>query len=64
MVKKYFKYLNIFADCKDNEKVKPLCILLQKNEQTGKNEWLLEKYNKIWDTGSNSIKKGYDNEPV
>ena len=44
--------------------MKPLCILLQKMNGQGKNEWLLEKYNKIWDTGSNSIKKGYDNEPV
>ena len=29
-----------------------------------KNDELLEKYNKIWDKVSNSIKKGLDNEPV
>ena len=44
--------------------MKPLCILLQKMNGQEKNEWLLEKYNKIWDIGSNSFKKGYDNEPV
>ena len=25
---------------------------------------LLEKYNKIWNKVSNSIRKGFDNEPV
>ena len=29
-----------------------------------KNDELLKKYNKIWDKKSNSIKKGFDIEPV
>ena len=29
-----------------------------------KDDPLLEKYNKIWDKVSNSIKKGFDNESV
>ena len=29
-----------------------------------KDDELLEKYNKIWDKGSSSVKKRFDNEPV
>ena len=29
-----------------------------------KNDELLEKYKKIWDKVSNSIKKGFENKPV
>ena len=29
-----------------------------------KNEKLLEKYNEIWDNFSNSMKKGFDSEPI
>ena len=68
MVKKGFK---------DNEKVKPLCIMLPKisgyttsftktkfMSSLMKDAELLEKYNKIWNKVSNSIRRGFDNEPV
>ena len=29
-----------------------------------KNEELLETYNEIWDKVSNTIKKGFDSEPI
>ena len=29
-----------------------------------KDDELLEKYNQIWENASNSIKKGFDSEPV
>ena len=29
-----------------------------------KNDVLLEKYSKIWDKNSNTVKKGFDSEPV
>ena len=70
---KSFKY---FIGYKDNEKVKPLYIMLFKmngytksfNETKwkfflSKNNDLLEKY-KIFDKDSNSIKKRFDSEPV
>ena len=72
--KKGFKY---FTDYKDNEKVKPSCIMLPKMSRYTKgfsetkymsflikDDELLEKYNKIWDKINNIIKKGFDSEPV
>ena len=29
-----------------------------------KDDWLLEKYNGLWDKVSNSMNKGFDSEPV
>ena len=72
--KKDFKY---FVGYKDNENVKLLCIILSKMSGYAKSfnepkhlsflikyDELPEKYNKIWDKVSNSIKKGFDSEPV
>ena len=71
--KKGFK---CFIACKDNEKVKPSQIMLPKMSEYRRNfnetkymsflmkdNELLEKY-KIWDKISNTIKKGFNREPV
>ena len=71
--KNVFKY---FIGYKDVKKVRPLCILLPKISQYRrdfdetkympfliKENALSEKYNKIWENVSNSIKK-IDGEPV
>ena len=44
-----------YAKCFNETKYVPFLI---------KDDELLEKYNKIWDIVSNSIKKGFDNDPV
>ena len=72
--KKGFKY---FVGYKNGKTVRPLCILFPKMsayrigiDETNymsfliKDDELLEKYNQIWENASNSIKKGFDSEPV
>ena len=61
----------------DDYKINPLCIMLSKirgyvkssdeNKYISffiKDDKLLKNYNKIWDTVSNGIKKGFDGEPI
>ena len=72
--KKGFKY---FIGCKDDIKIRPLCIFFSKMsacrrdfDETKymsiliKDDELLEKYNEIWEKVKNSIKKEFDSEPV
>ena len=66
-----------FIGYQDKAKVKPSYIMLPNMREYAKSfnetkyvpflikdDELLEKYNKIWDIVSNSIKKGFDNDPV
>ena len=72
--KKDFKYFN---GSKDAKKTRPFCIFLPKMSAYRKDfdktkcmsflikdENLLEKYNEIWETVSNIIKKEFDIKPV
>ena len=76
MVKKV--YLIIwFIVYRDGKKLRPFCILLPKMSAYRKDfdetkymsflikeDEMLEKYNEIWETFSNTIKKGFDSESV
>ena len=62
----------------DDDKIKSVCITLSKmstyaKSDDGETKWmyfliednkLLKKYNDIWNKVSNSIKKGFDSEPI
>ena len=51
------KILRVTACRRDFDETKYMSFLMKYNE-------LLGKYNEIWNIFSNTIKKGFDNEPV
>ena len=51
------KILRVTACSRDFDETKYMSFLMKYNE-------LLGKYNEIWNIFSNTIKKGFDNEPV
>ena len=65
MGKNYVKY---FIDYKNDEKVKPLCMLPNMSGHTRSSKcmsFLMSgKFNRIWNKVSNSIKKGFYSESV
>ena len=69
------KRFQIFCWLQRWRKVRPLCVMLSKANACRRDfdateyvffdkSELLEKYIEIWDKVSNTIKKGFDNEPV